>query len=484
MKTKPWIGLFIILGAAVLIFPQGKNKISIDQLKKWKTSMHSISQKHIAPLKKLKYKKEIEKTLKALKNEFINSGITSTDKGKEVLAVIDSYITEARNLKRKAGADYQEKSAKFSLELNKKFQDLIAVIENTIKSKDKLGATGSTQPRAPGLEEKEKSPGPGQDKKEASGTTPPITTPAAAQTQKEGKTKVTLHITDLLGIVIGVFLLNLLAGILLYVLFYNTERKKIHQQYGRVNMALNDIKNGIIDLRRGVIDLKDELKIGFDELNNNQRDIILLVKQYGEEIVEKLPGPGESRKSFPGGETAGGKDDAYPAAPGTIVKPDIIRYPSLIDFPGELSGRQRWVNLIISAYQKNNEKIIHLVENATNGHIIKKWVENIGKEVKNSAENNDDEKSFFEKIYPDIKTNRGKLSDLELNEFRNAFLYPLLKALEIEEFGQPGERFNPTMHQLIGEQRGSGGNVVKRVLEPGYRMKYEPDIIRKALVEF
>ena len=32
MKTKPWTGLFIILGAAVLIFPQGKNKISIDQL--------------------------------------------------------------------------------------------------------------------------------------------------------------------------------------------------------------------------------------------------------------------------------------------------------------------------------------------------------------------------------------------------------------------------------------------------------------------
>lgn len=444
MKTKPWIGLFIILAAVVLIFPQDKNKISIDQLKKWKTSIHLMGQKHIEPLKKLKYKNEIEKALKTLKNEFINSGITRTDKGKEVLAVIDSYMNEAGNLKRKAGADYQEKSTQFSLELNKKFQDLIAVIENTIKSKDNLGAVESTQPPASDSKEKEKKPTPGQD-----------------------KTKVTLHITDMLGIVVGVFLLNLLAGILLYVIFYKNERKRIDQQYGRVNMALNDIKNGITDLRRGIIDLKDELSTGFDTLKNQQRDIILLVKQYGEEMVEKF-------SSFPG--------DA--ATPSTIVKPDIIRYPSLIDFPGELPGGQRWVNLIISAYQKNLGKISNLVEKATNGHLIKKWVENIGKEVKNSAENNRDEKSFFEKIYPDIKTNRSKLSDFELNEFRNAFLDPLLKALEIEEFGQPGERFDPTMHQLIGEQRGSGGNVVKRVLEPGYRMKYEQDIIRKALVEF
>jgi len=467
MKTKPWIGLFIILAAVVLIFPQDKNKISIDQLKNWKTSIQLIGQKHIEPLKKLKYKTEIENALKTLKNEFINSGITRTDKGKEVLAVIDSYMNEAGNLKRKAGADYQEKSAKFSLELNKKFQDLIAVIENTIKSKDNLGTAESTQPPASDSKEKEKEPTPGQDKKKGSSTAPPGTTTAAAQTAKQAQNKVTLQITDLLGIVIGVFLLNLLAGILLYVLFYKNERKKIHQQYGRVNMVLTDIKNGITDLRRGVIDLKDELSTGFDTLKEQQRDIILLVKQYGEEMVEKL-------SSFPG--------DA--AAPGTIVKPDIIRCPSSIDFPGEQPGGQRWVNLIISAFQKNQEKIINLVEKATNGHLIKKWLENIGKEVKNSAENNRNEKSFFENIYPDIKTNRSKLSDFEVNEFKNAFLDPLLKALEIEEFGQPGERFNPTMHQVIGEQRGSGGNVIKRVIEPGYRMKYEQDIIRKALVEF
>lgn len=454
MRTKPWIGLFIILAAVVLIFPQDKNKISIDQLQKWKASIHLIGQKHLAPLKKLKYKQEIEKALKTLKNEFINSGITRTDKGKEVLAVIDSYMNEVSNLKRKAGANYQELSAKFSLELNKKFQDLIAVIENTIKSADKPGAAEAAQPPATDSKEKEEKPTTEQDKK-------------PAQTREPDIAKVTLNITDLLGIVIGVFLLNLLAGILLYVFFYKNERKKIHQQYGKVNMTLTDIKNGITDLRRGVIDLKDELSTGFDTLKNQQRDIILLVKQYGEEMVEKF-------SSSPGNT----------AAPETMVKPDIIRYPTSLDFPGELPGGQRWVNLIISAYQKNLEKIINLVENATNGPLIKKWLENIGKEVKNSTENNQDEKSFFENIYPDIKTNRSKLSDFELNEFKSAFLNPLLKALEIEEFGQPGERFNPTMHQVIGEQRGSGGNVIKRVLEPGYRMKYEQDIIRKALVEF
>jgi hypothetical protein len=454
MKTKPWIGLFIILAAVVLIFPQDKNKISIDQLKNWKTSIQLISQKHIEPLKKLKYKNEIEKALKTLKNEFINSGITRTDKGKEVLAVIDSYIIESGKFKRKAGVDYRQKSAMFAQELNKKFQDLIAVIENTIKSAEKLEAAGSTQPPASDSKEKEKKTTSEQDKK-------------PAQTREQEITKVTLHITNLLGILIGLFLLNLLAGILLYVIFYKKERKKIDQQYGRVNMALNDIKNGITDLRRGVIDLKDELSIGFDILKDQQRDIILLVKQYGEEMVDKY-------SSYPGNT----------AAPEKIVKPDIIRYPASIDFPGELPGGQRWVNLIISAYQENLEEIINLIEKATNGHLIKKWIENIGKEVKNSAENNRDEKFFFENIYPDIKTNRNKLSDFELNEFRDAFLDPLLKALEIEEFGQPGERFNPTMHQVIGEQRGSGGNVVKRVLEPGYRMKYEHDIIRKALVEF
>jgi hypothetical protein len=464
MKTRLWISLFIILAAVVLIFPQDKNKISIDQLQKWKTSIHLMGQKHIEPLKKLKYKKEIEKALETLKNEFINSGITRTDKGKEVLAVIDSYIIETGKFKRKAVADYQEKSAQFSLELNKKFQDLIAVIENTIKLADKPGAAEAAQPPVSEPEKKEKEPTQKQDKK-------------TAQTLEQDKTIVTLRITDLLGIVIGVFLLNLLAGILLYVIFYKNERKKIHQQYGKVNMTLTDIKNGITDLRKGVIDLKDELSTGFDTLKDQQRDIILLVKQYGEEMVEKLPGSGHSAsrgKSSPG--------DA--AVPETIVKPDIIRYPPSIDFPEEMPGGQRWVNLIISAYQKNLEKIINLVEKATNGHLIKKWLENIGKEVKNSTENNRDEKSFFESIYPDIKTNRNKLSDSELNEFRNAFLNPLLKALEIEEFGQPGERFNPTMHQVIGEQRGSGGNVIKRVLEPGYRMKYEQDIIRKALVEF
>jgi hypothetical protein len=467
MKTKPWIGLLIILAAAVLIFPQGNNKIPIDQLQKWKTAIHLLAQKHIEPLKNLKYKNEIEKALKTLKNEFIKSGITRTDKGKEVLAVIDSYMNETGNLQRKAGADYQEKSAEFSRELNKKFQDLIAVIENTIKSKNNLGTAESTQPPASALEKKEKEPTPGQDKKKESSTVPPGAATAAAQTEKEAQNKVTLQITDLLGIVIGVFLLNLLAGILLYVIFYKNERKKIDQQYGRVNMTLNDIKHGIIDLRRGIIDLKDELSTGFDTLKNQQRDIILLVKQYGEEMVEKF-------SSFPG--------DA--AAPEKIVKPDIIRYPPAIDFPGELPGGQRWVNLIVSAYQKNLEKISNLIEKAANGHLIKKWLENIGKEVKNSAENNRDEKSFFEKIYPDIKTNRSKLSDFELNEFRNAFLDPLLKALEMEEFGQPGERFDPTMHQVIGELRGSGGNVIKRVIEPGYRMKYEHDVIRKALVEF
>ncbi|MGD2091232.1 MAG: hypothetical protein PVH61_33965 [Candidatus Aminicenantes bacterium] len=454
MKTKPWLGLLIILAAIVLIFPQAKNKISIDQLQKWKTSIHLLGQKHIESMKNLKYKNEIEKALKTLKNEFINSGITRTDKGKEVLTVIDAYINEVSKLKRKAGVGYQEKSAKFSRELNKKFQDLIAVIGNTIKSMsaDQPGAAASPLPPPSDLKVKE--PTPKQDKK-------------AAQTRGQDITKVTLQITDLLGIVIAVFLLNLLAGILLYVIFYKNERKKIHQQYGRVNMALTDIKNGIADLRRGVIDLKDELSTGFDTLKNQQRDIILLVKQYGEEMVEKF-------SSSPGNTTA----------PGTIVKPDIIQSPPLIDFPGELTGGQRWVNLIISAYQKNQEKIINLVEKATHGPLIKKWLENIGKEVKNSTENNRDEKSFFESIYPDIKTNRSKLSDFELNEFKNAFLDPLLKALEIEEFAQPGERFNPTMHQVIGEQRGSGGNVIKRVLEPGYRMKYEQDIIRKALVEF
>ena len=467
MKIKPWIGLLIILAAGVLIFPQGNNKVPIDQLQKWKTAIDLLAQKHIEPLKNLKYKNEIEKALETLKNEFINSGITRTEQGKEVLAVIDSYMNETGNLPRKAGVDYQEKSAEFSRELNKKFRDLIAVIENTIKSKNNLGAAESTQPPASALEKKEKEPTPGQDKKKESSTVPPGAATAAAQTDKEVQNKVTLHITDLLGIVIGLFLLNLLAGILLYVIFYKNERKKIDQQYGRVTMTLNDIKNGIIDLRRGIIDLKDELSTGFDTLKNQQRDIILLVKQYGEEMVEKF-------SSVPGDT----------AAPEAIVKPDIIRHPSSIDFPGELPGDQRWVNLIVSAYQKNQEKISNLIEKASNGHLIKKWLENIGKEVKNSAENNRDEKSFFEKIYPDIKTNRSKLSDFELNEFRNAFLDPLLKALEIEEFGQPGERFDPTMHQVIGEQRGSGGNVVKRVLEPGYRMKYEHDIIRKALVEF
>lgn len=445
MKKKRWIGLLVLVGVAILIFPKENENTS--GLKELKASIEMIVSQHIIPLKQLNSKSQIIKALEDIKDEFNKSGLVHEKWEEDILTMVNNYITEANKLKLQG--NHLETSKTFSENLEAKFMGLIQAIEAQIEKNttEKIGA----------------------DESESQSTT----TQKPVDQVKKGMT-----LTDLLMIAI-IFLL--LAAVILYFAFYKKEREEMLQQYGKVNSALTEVNRGIVDMKRRLSDVNEVVENGFNTLSNQFRDIILLVKQYGEELVEKLPGLGIAelpQKYFPGGERPTGQE------PDSGEKPDIIRYPTLIDFPDDIPEGQRWANLIISAYQKNREKLGSLVDKGTHGHIIKKWVENIGKEIKISVENDCDEKTFFERIYPDIKTNRSKLSDFELNEFKAAFLDPLLKSLEIVEFGQAGERFDPTMHQVLGEQRGSSGNVVKRVIEPGYRMKYEHDVIRKALVEF
>ncbi|MCP4708340.1 MAG: DUF3426 domain-containing protein [Planctomycetes bacterium] len=60
---------------------------------------------------------------------------------------------------------------------------------------------------------------------------------------------------------------------------------------------------------------------------------------------------------------------------------------------------------------------------------------------------------------------------------------PIHLTLEIEEFGQPGDRVNPEMHLVVSTQSKLVTNTIKKVIEPGYRLKTTGEVIIKTLVE-
>ncbi|MCI0471540.1 MAG: hypothetical protein L0Y73_07780, partial [Candidatus Aminicenantes bacterium] len=145
---------------------------------------------------------------------------------------------------------------------------------------------------------------------------------------------------------------------------------------------------------------------------------------------------------------------------------------------------ETWKKQIVSTFNQAYSRVEEFSSRIKKFDDIKQWFTIIGRRLNDYPR--DTEKSFFKNIYPGIKTLRSKLSNIEFEEFREIFFRNFLNTLEIEEFGRKGDQFNPEKHEPYKKSNVmSGGTIqtIQKVDMPGYKSKYSPEILEKALVE-
>lgn len=289
-----------------------------------------------------------------------------------------------------------------------------------------------------------------------------------------------VSLKNLVFFVIVLLLVIVVLGLLFYFLSFKKELKEL-------NYGIRKVRDQVKDLTRFVSGAENEIlkavKSRSEELQkhvtfNVDRTIIQL-KDLRDELAETAAPPSQH-------DTRTG--DEHPVSPGEQNRHDVqkdrpIETPPLIkiDFPEETVG-QGWKNQIISIYKKNKDKIFHLVKKIENGDVITKWLEDIGKHLTKVSIT--DRLSFFKGIYQSINTMRLRLPHKEIyEEFKDVFLNGFYNVLEIEEFGDVGDHFDPYHHMVVGRSGMGDGDIVRKVVAFGYKKKYTEEPIIKAQVE-
>ncbi len=450
----------IILLFAVPGFPaNGQEDYNVNWLKELKACINDIINSHVTQLEKESGKAAILKRLRDAKSNFEQCGIANNDPNKEeVLETLDKYITEAEKFE--VREQYPEKSQEYSEKLREKFSYVIQLIDKQIEGN---GEKSDKKEEIPGPGQKEKS----QDKKQQ------VISKENLPFRQQGDYKPYIFLSlILLGILFG----------LIYFFIYKKIRKNIEEKSELFQRKLIEVKD---NLHKSISHAEENLSTKIGEVDGKLKQLILQLKYMDDDRLDDMkrsptPPPAESFDK-PGTGIQSGQEieglqvlEEEQKIPG---KPGIA-----IDFP-VTSFRETWKNKILHEFKKNHDKMIEFGKRTGKLEEFKEWFRIVGRRLQ--AYPQDTEKTFFINIYPGIKTLQSKLARQEIDEFKEIFFKAFLDTLEIEEFGQIGEQFNPGKHSAyVKEVDKKGGEMyfIKKVDYPGYKMKYTSEILQKAYV--
>jgi preprotein translocase subunit YajC len=440
----------------------GKTNDNAEPLKQVKGCINDIIYKHIIPLEKENGKAKILKKLKDAKKDFEQCGITNDYPiKKEVLEMFEKYIKEANGFG--VREQYPEKSQAYSKKLKEKFLHLIQLIDGKIEAGDKK--PGKKEEKKLSSEQQKKI----QDRKQ----------------QDISKRDFLFWLRgEYQAYILQMMILLAILFALIYFLIYKNIRKHIDEKNDLLQSKLMETKN---NLHNKISEAEQNLSILIGEVDTKVKQLILQLKYIDDErAIETSPAfssieqpqqtPKKEVETPPGQEV----DEI------TVLKEEqkIPDKPEItIDFP-VTSFRETWKNQILHEFMKNQEKIIEFSVRARTLEEIKEWFGIVGRRLQ--AYPQDTEKTFFINIYPSIKTLQSKLTRQEFDEFKGIFFKSFLETLDIEEFGQKGDQFNPERHHAYmksGSRKGGEVYFIKKVDYPGYKMKYTSEILQKAYVE-
>ncbi|MGD2089980.1 MAG: hypothetical protein PVH61_27635 [Candidatus Aminicenantes bacterium] len=140
---------------------------------------------------------------------------------------------------------------------------------------------------------------------------------------------------------------------------------------------------------------------------------------------------------------------------------------------------QDWKNEIYSTVEESKTRIKAFDATLMNFNMTN-WLEEILKKFNEKSVH--DEIAFFKEVLPRIKTLKEALTERQYHMFKRIFLDDFLEILGIEEFGKEGDLYDFNRHEVVG-RIGEGGNDIRKIIMPGYKVKLSPRIISKASVK-
>lgn len=437
MKRKFLIPLILVILSVVLV--RGDDRTDkIDRLKGLKSCIEAVIKDQVSSLSSKESRKDIIETLNNTKLAFEKCVLDYPKYKQEILTVFDSYKKETGEFKPQA--KYPDEAQEYSENLENKFRQLIKTIDDDMKELE--------QPPVQTATKKIKS----QVK--------------TGQTPAQPQAGIGFYLV-ILGLVI------VISSGLIHFFFFKQMKSLIEARNSLIEGKLSDLGN---KFNNRISDLDEKLLSELNEINNKINGMILQIKylDLGQETegIDQLP-PGTEKPTR--GITV---EQEYIEE----LRPEQVMRPA-IDFPQQ-SFQENWKNQVVSTFIRGREQLEEFSTRTQKFDEIDQWFTLMWRRLVGYPQ--DTEKIFFKNIYPSIKTLRSKLSDIEFEEFKVIFFRDFLNVLEIEEFGQKGEQFNPEKHQpYVKDRERSGGmsQIIQKVDMPGYKAKYTSEILEKALVE-
>ncbi len=410
----------------------------LDRLKEVKNCIEAVIDDHVITLAAKKERSDIIKSLNETRSAFEKCAADYPELKKEILDLFDSYKKETSDFKAKE--EYPDKALEYSRNLEAKFKQLIEAIDNDIEGLNTLvnktaGAKNKTRV---------------------------LTGEQPAQPQ----TRIGFFLF-ILGLVI------VTSFIIIHFFFYKKTKRLIDAAHDMTRTRTTDIINIV---NRKFSEFDDKHSSTLNEIDSKLKGLIMQIKyldvgQETEPTNRLHPITEISPRQIP-------VEQEYieESKPEEVFKP-LIAFPQQ-NFP------ENWKNRIVAIFNQMSRQVEEFSLRIQKLDDIEQWFNIIGRRL--SDYTHDTEKSFFKNIYPSIKTLRSKLTDIEFEEFREIFFKDFLNVLEIEEFGQVRDQFNPEKHQpYVRDRERSGGTsqFVRKVDMPGFKSKYSGEILEKALVE-
>lgn len=442
---------------------------------------------------------ELSGRLEAIKKQFDDCQLAEDEDPlvDEIARDLNGFIKEAKGFRK--NAVYNTKAKKYSEHLNNKFSQLIENWQKELEqSEPDQIETGEIQ------EDDQTEGGTGSESTVVSdaaeghtGTGPSI--PVASKRkrgilfQKDVENYILIFILGLMSSFIG-------CGIVVYFFFIKPSANKKETMPRIMTIEIEKITRKLAELENQWQQAEAQTYEKFNQrlletdnsIEHEIGKVISLIKINDKEILNQMAGmirgnransAVEDEEKITGNRLQ--QEDESEESPFQLrsqggdglrqkkAEPDIKREINGYPFP------RQWKNEIFSTYEERKSQINAFDTTLTNFNVTN-WIQEI---LKKFNENSDhDEIAFFKEVLPRIKTLKVALTERQYHMFKTIFLDYFLSALGVEEFGREGDLYDFNRHEVVG-RIGEGGNDVRKILMPGYKIKHSAKIISKASVK-